>query len=311
MGSSTRASVPSLDVTDDVGIPTQASVRPRRPSLYRRLKLNVPVVASFGLLALIVVLAVAAPLLTPYGPNDLSLRDRLTPPLTTDASGSFRLMGTDALGRDITTRVLHGARFSLLIGLASVALGGTIGLILGLLAGYVGGFWEDLIMRAADLQIALPNMVLYLAILAVLGGGVIQVILILGFTGWVAYARVARGQVLALKQQEFVLAAQSLGATARRIVLRHITPNIFAPVIVIGSFDVAKNIVVAAALSFIGVGIPPAVPTWGGMLSEARDVLRLAWWPATLPGVSLMLLVLTVNLIGDWLRDLIDPRLDA
>ncbi len=276
----------------------------------RDLKLTAPVVFSFAMLLLIVVLALFAPLFTRYEPNQIELRDRLTPPLTVDASGDFRLMGTDGLGRDVWTRVLYGARLSLLIGLSTVMIGGTLGLVLGLLAGYNGGIWEDIIMRGADIQIALPSMVLYIAILSVLGGGLLQVILILGFTGWVNYARVARAQVLAMRNQEFVLAARSLGASRSRVLVKHITPNMLAPIIVIASFDVAKNIVVAAALSFIGVGIPPDVPTWGGMLSEARDVLRLAWWPATLPGVALMLLVLSVNLIGDWVRDLLDPRLD-
>ena len=277
----------------------------------RDLQLTVPVVVSFSLLLLIVVLAVFAPLFAAYGPNEIQLRDRLTPPLSIDASGDFRLMGTDGLGRDIWSRVLYGARLSLLIGLSTVLIGGTLGLVLGLMAGYSGGIWEDIIMRGADIQIALPSMVLYIAILSVLGGGLLQVILILGFTGWVNYARVARAQVLALRNQEFVLAARSLGASRSRVLVKHITPNMLAPIIVIASFDVAKNIVVAAALSFIGIGIPPDVPTWGGMLSEARDVLRLAWWPATLPGVALMLLVLSVNLIGDWVRDLLDPRLGA
>ncbi len=277
----------------------------------RDLQLTMPVVASFVLLLLIVVLAVFAPLFASYGPNEIQLRDRLTPPLSIDASGDFRLMGTDGLGRDIWSRVLYGARLSLLIGLSTVLIGGTLGLVLGLMAGYSGGIWEDIIMRGADIQIALPSMVLYIAILSVLGGGLLQVILILGFTGWVNYARVARAQVLALRNQEFVLAARSLGASRSRVLVKHITPNMLAPIIVIASFDVAKNIVVAAALSFIGIGIPPDVPTWGGMLSEARDVMRLAWWPATLPGVALMLLVLSVNLIGDWVRDLLDPRLGA
>ncbi len=296
-----------------VGAPRSGDGPRRNPWVvfYRRYKLTVPVVLSFAILLAIVIVALGAPTFATYDPHETSLRDRLTPPLTMDASDTFRLMGTDALGRDLATRIAYGARFSLLIGLASVMIGGTIGLVLGLLAGYAGGFWEDLIMRAADLQVALPSMVLYLAILAVLGGGMVQVILILGFTGWVMYARVARAQVLAVKNQEFVIAAESLGASPLRVLIQHITPNILAPVIVIGSFDVAKNIVVAAALSFIGVGIPPSVPTWGGMLSEARDVLRLAWWPATLPGTALMILVLAVNMIGDWLRDLFDPRIDA
>jgi peptide/nickel transport system permease protein len=275
----------------------------------RQLQLTGPVVFSFAMLLLIVALAVFAPLVTNFGPNEVQLRARLTPPMTVDATGEFRLLGTDGLGRDLWSRVLYGARLSLVIGLSTVLIGGSIGLVLGLLAGYVGGIWEDIIMRGADIQIALPSMVLYIAILSVMGGGLLQVILILGFTGWVNYARISRAQVLAMRNQEFVLAARSLGASRARVLFRHITPNMLAPIIVIASFDVAKNIVVAAALSFIGIGIPPDIPTWGGMLSEARDVMRLAWWPATLPGVALMLLVLSVNLIGDWIRDVLDPRL--
>src|SRR5690606_5658384 len=148
-----------------------------------------------------------------------------------------------------------------------------------------------------------------IAILSVAGGGLVNIILILGLTGWVNYARVTRGQVLALRNQEFVLSANALGMSRIRVLFRHITPNLLAPVVVIASFDVARNIIVEASLSFLGIGVPPSVPTWGAMLAEGREFLRLAWWPATLPGLALMLLVLAVNLLGDWVRDYLDPRL--
>jgi peptide/nickel transport system permease protein len=226
-----------------------------------------------------------------------------------DADGRLHPLGTGPLGRDIWARIVYGARISLLVGLSTVLIGGVLGVSLGLVTGYSGGFVDTAVMRMADVQLALPGMLLYIAVLSVLGGGLINIILILGITGWVSYARVVRGQVLALRSFEFVEAAKSIGAGPFRIMLRHILPNVIGPVIVIGSFAVARNIIVEASLSFLGVGVPPSVATWGSILAEARDYLRLAWWPATFPGAALMLVVLSINVLGDWLRDYLDPRL--
>jgi peptide/nickel transport system permease protein len=184
-----------------------------------------------------------------------------------------------------------------------------IGISLGLLGGYWGGLLDDVMMRVADVQLALPGMLLYIAVLAAFGGGLTNIIVILGVTGWVSYARLVRGQVLALRKTEFVDAARSVGANSARIMLRHLLPNVIGPVIVIASFSVARNIIAESSLSFLGVGVPASVPTWGSMLSEARDTLRQAWWPATFPGVALVLVVLAINAVGDWLRDYLDPRL--
>lgn len=270
-----------------------------------------PAAAFSGLIVIaFVVMAVFAPQLTGYGPNDVSLRDRLLPPGSIDSEGGLRALGTDGLGRDVWTRVVYGTRISLLIGIATVLIGGTLGLGLGLAAGYLGNRVEAVIMRIADIQLALPNLVLYVAILSVVNGSVLNIILILGLSGWVEYARVARAQILAVRDLDYVVASNALGASPGRTVLRHVLPNILAPIVVIASFDVARNIIIESSLSFIGIGVPLSVTTWGGMLSDGREYLRLAWWPATLPGFALMLLVLAVNLLGDWLRDQLDPRLD-
>jgi peptide/nickel transport system permease protein len=250
-----------------------------------------------------------APNITPYDPSRAMVQDRLKPPMSFDSAGNLHLLGTDTLGRDMLARVLFGARVSLLVGLSSVFIGGAIGIPLGLMGGYWGGLFDDVMMRVADVQLALPGMLVHIAVLAAFGGGLTNIIVILGVTGWVSYARLVRGQVMALRQTEFVEAAHCVGANSMRIMFRHLLPNVMGPVIVIASFSVARNIIAEASLSFLGVGVPASVPTWGSMLSEAREILRLAWWPATFPGLALVFVVLAINAIGDWLRDYLDPRL--
>ena len=182
-------------------------------------------------------------------------------------------------------------------------------MVVGLLAGYYGGTSDDIIMRLADIQLAFPNILLFIAILAVLGSGLGKVIGVLGFTSWVTYARVIRGEVLAIREREYIEAARAIGCTDWRIMRQHVLPNTFAPLFVIASFAVASAIVAEASLSFLGLGVPPAIPTWGGMLAASRDYLRDAWWPVTFPGIAIMLTVLSINSLGDWLRDYLDPRL--
>jgi peptide/nickel transport system permease protein len=275
----------------------------------RRLRFTWLAILGIVILICIVLVAGLAPHLTPFNPSRAVVQDRLQPPMSVDKDGNLHLLGTDTLGRDILVRTVYGARVSLLVGLSSVLIGGVIGITLGLLGGYWGGLLDDVMMRVADVQLALPGMLLYIAALAAFGGGLTNIIVILGVTGWVSYARLVRGQVLALRKTEFVDAARSVGANSARIMLRHLLPNVIGPVIVIASFSVARNIIAEASLSFLGVGVPASVPTWGSMLSEARDTLRQAWWPATFPGVALVLVVLAINAVGDWLRDYLDPRL--
>jgi peptide/nickel transport system permease protein len=279
--------------------------------LWRSLRHAYRAVAGIAILTVVVVMAVAAPVLAPADPTDMNILDRLKPPGFVDGEGHTHYLGTDQLGRDLLSRLIFGARISLLVGISAVLIGGVLGLGLGLIAGYYGRWPDDLIMRVAEIQLAFPSILLYIAVLAVLGPGLFNVIGILGFTGWVVYARVARGQVLSVREEEFVQAARSIGCRDVRVIVRHVLPNIFAAIIVIGSFAVASNIIAEASLSFLGLGVPPSIPAWGSMLAEAREYIRIAWWPVTFPGLAIMLTVLSINAIGDWLRDYLDPRLKS
>lgn len=268
--------------------------------------------AMFGLVVLVVVTvaAILAPQLAPYDPNDVAPVNRLKPPGLLGGDPRFPL-GTDGLGRDVLSRTLWGARVSLAVGFISVVISGFIGVTLGLLAGYYGKTLDDVIGRIADIQLAFPAILLYIAVLAVLGNGLWNVIMVLGVSRWVVYGRVIRGDALAVREKEFVQAAKTIGTPDHLILLRHILPNTFAPIIVIASFSVAATIITEASLSFLGLGVPPSIPTWGQMLSDGREVIRLAWWPATIPGLAIMLTVLGINTFGDWLRDFLDPRLNV
>jgi len=219
-------------------------------------------------------------------------------------------LGTDGLGRDVLSRLIYGARVSLLVGLTAVVIGGTLGTVLGMTAGYLGGRIDAFIMRLADIQLAFPFILLAIMFLIVLGPGVLNLILILGIGQWVTYARIARAQTLSQREKEYVEAASALGARAGSVLFKTILPNILAPLIVIASFNVASVILSEAALSFLGLGVPPTIPTWGGMLAESRDQLLAGrWWLAVYPGVAIALTVLSFNILGDWLRDFLDPRL--
>jgi peptide/nickel transport system permease protein len=262
--------------------------------------------AAVGLfvLALAVVAAVFAPWLAPHDPAAVSLVDRLLPPLS--ASHFF---GTDALGQDVLSRVIFGARISLLVGFCAVAISGAIGVSLGLLSGFFGGWVDAGIMRVSEIQLAFPTIILYVAVMAVVGPGLEKLIAVIGIVGWVQYARVERAMTLSLRELEYVQAARALGASNGWIMLRHILPNTLGPLTVVASFGLASTIVIEASLSFLGLGVPPSVASWGSMLSDGRDYLRAGWWVATFPGLALTLCVLAVNLLGDWLRDELDPLL--
>jgi peptide/nickel transport system permease protein len=267
-----------------------------------------------ALIGLVILLGVAASALfaaaiAPFDPIFQEITLRLKPPGWSPPGGRIYLLGTDHLGRDILSRLIFGARISLIIGLSAVTLAGTLGTLIGLVAGYRGGRVDDFCMRLTDTMLAMPFILLALAVIAVLGPSLRNIILVLGITSWVSYARVVRAEVLTLRTREFIAAAKALGGKASRIVFRHLLPNVLTPVIVIATLEVARMIILESALSFLGLGVQPPTPTWGGMLADGRAYLSTAWWLATFPGLSIMLTVLGINLLGDWLRDVLDPRL--
>ncbi len=288
----------------------QASSTSRRGSEFFRALMSSRK-ALCGVLVVIVILvcAIASPLLAPYDPSLQSLADRMLPPFASSPEGAFHLLGTDHLGRDMLSRLVYGSRISLVVGLSASLLAGTLGVLLGLVAGYFGGRTDDAIMRLSDVQLALPYILVAMAILAIVGSSLLNIILVLSGTQWVTYARVVRSSVLSVKEQEYVLAARTIGMSNARIIARHVLPNVFAPVIVIATFSVAQTIVAEAALSFLGLSVPPSVPSWGGMLADGRTYLAVAWWLVTIPGLAISLTVIGVNLLGDWLRDYLDPKL--
>jgi peptide/nickel transport system permease protein len=268
--------------------------------------------ALFGLIVVLLVVgtAVAAPLISPFDPIEQDLGDlRLKPPGFRDAAGHVHPLGTDHLGRDLLARVIYGARPALLVGFAAVAISGLIGMAAGLVSGYVGGRADDVLMRLADIQLAFPFILLAIAVIGILGPSLKTIIVVIGVSSWVVYARIVRAAVLTLREREFVQAAQALGSGDLRVVLRHILPNALTPWLVVATLDMARVIVIESALSFLGLGVQPPAPTWGGMLADGRVYISTAWWLATFPGLAILVTVLGINLFGDGLRDTLDPRL--
>lgn len=263
-----------------------------------------------GLLCLLVpvVFAATAQLIAPHDPTVIHLKDRLTPPAWSRAGSSTYLLGTDSLGRDVLSRMMYGAQISLLVGVTVVLCGGALGTLIGVLSGYFGGAVDSVLMRIADVFLAFPFLLLALAIMAILGPGLWKLIVALAVTSWVPYARVARAKILAVKQREFVQAAHAIGASSGHIMLRHMLPNTASSLIVLASFRVAAAIAGEATLSFLGLGVGPHTPSWGSMLSEGRVYITMCWWLATLPGLLIVLSVLGSNLIGDGMRDVLDPK---
>ena len=268
--------------------------------------------ALFGLVVVMVVVltAVGAPLVSPFDPIEQDLGDlRLKAPGFRDAGGRVHPLGTDHLGRDLLARVIHGARPALLVGFAAVVISGFIGMAAGLISGYFGGRTDDVLMRLADIQLAFPFILLAIAVIGVLGPSLKTIIIVIGVSSWVVYARIVRGAVLTLREREFVQAARALGGGDGRVLVRHILPNAFTPWLVVATLDMARVIVTESALSFLGLGVQPPTPTWGGMLADGRVYISTAWWLATFPGLAILVTVLGINLFGDGLRDTLDPRL--
>jgi peptide/nickel transport system permease protein len=275
------------------------------PSFARRS----PLVLVGGAILLVVVLAsVCAPLLTASDPIRPSFGQRLKAPWGLGGSAA-RPLGADNLGRDIYARLLYGGRISLVLATSAVVLATGAGVLVGLLAGYLGGRLDDLVMRIADVQLTFPVIMLAIAIVAVVGTSPFALVGVLALSGWVLHARTVRANVLTIRQLEYVDAAWALGASQMRVVFRHVLPNTLAPILVIASSQFATMVLLESGLSFLGMGVQPPQPSWGGMLAEGRDYLSNAWWLATVPGVAISLVVLGANLLGDGLRDLLDPQL--
>ena len=299
MASSIPASAPA-DAVLPAPLARPKARRHRTPGL---------VLLGVGFVALLLVMAAAAPLLAPQDPIRQSLRGRLSPPTWNGTDGKAHLLGTDHLGRDVLSRVIWGSRVSLVIGFAAVLVGGLLGSAAGLAAGFSRGRMDAIVMTLADAQLAFPFILLAIGIIAVLGPSFPTLILVVGLSGWVNYARVLRSQVLGLRSREFVDAIHGLGGSALRIVLRHILPNVLSSLVVIATLELARAIELEATLSFLGLGIQPPTPSWGGMVQEGREYLDSAWWISTFPGIVLMMTSIVVSRTGDWLRDVLDPTL--
>ncbi len=288
---------------DDAEVTAEAPERPlRRSSLLRRANGGV-FFAALVLLA-VLVCVVAPGLVAPGDPNSLDLTARVLGP-----GAPNHILGTDPLGRDVWRLIVDGARLSILIALAAVVISCAIGVTFGLVSGYFGGWLEVVIMRWTDIQLSFPFILLAILVLTLFGGGIPNLILVLAITGWTDYARVVRSQVLAGREQGYVQAARALGVGSARMLRYHILPSVASSIIVLATLNTSINILFEAALTFLGLGISPQTPTWGGMLSDGRVYLSTAWWIATFPGLAIMLTALAINIMGDWLRDALDPRL--
>ena len=265
-------------------------------------------VAGLVILLAFIGIAVLAPWVAPHDPATPNLLSRLSPPSWAGGESRF-LLGSDHLGRDILSRLIYGTRIALLVGFVGVVMAATIGISLGLAAGYYGGTVDTVIMRVVDTLIAIPNVILYLTVLGVFGPSFTVLVLVIGFINWTTFARVVRAEVLSVKQREFVEATRAIGLGTLRIVVRHVLPNVIAPIIVVATLNVATVIILEASLSFLGLGVQPPTVTWGRMLSDGRSYIATAWWLATFPGLFITLACLSLILIGDSLRDALDPRL--
>jgi peptide/nickel transport system permease protein len=267
-----------------------------------------PALVGTGVLATVALVAAAAPLLAPHDPAAQSLMLRLSPPLTSEG-GHLYVLGTDQLGRDVLSRLVFGARVSLAIGVAAVAGSALIGIVAGLLAGFVGGALDALVMRLVELRLAFPIVLLALVVVAYLGPTAGNILLVLTLTSWPIYARTIRTSVLAIRHLDYVVAAHAVGGSAMRVLWRHIFPNVINPSVVLVSFELARIIILEASLGFLGLGVQPPVPTWGNMLADGRDYLEQGWWVAAFPGLAILVTVGSVNFVGDAVRDRLDPRL--
>ncbi len=268
-----------------------------------------PVIPLTILAVMLIIPAIFANLISPHDPVDVNLRDRLMPPAWMDGGSWQYMLGTDRQGFDILSRIIHGARISLSISLLAIALGGGVGTVLGLLAAYRGGWVDNLIMRIVDIKLAFPSILLALVLVAVSGPGFQTVVLVIALLLWARFARMVRGEALAIKQQDFIARAQVAGASPMRIMVRHIFPNVVNTVVVLATLEVGHVIILESTLSFLGAGLVKPTPAWGLMVADGRALIVTAWWLFFFPTLAIVLTVLSMNLLGDWLRDRLDPKL--
>ena len=290
---------------------TQAPTVPAKLNLLRRARLRLrsyPLIPAFVLLVLLIFPAITADWLAPHDPVHGSVKDRRQPPVFFGGTWTYPL-GTDRIGRDILSRIMYGARVSLTISLVGIFVGGIIGASLGMLAGFFGGWIDTVIMRLVDISLALPAILLALVLAAATGPSFQTIIVVVAFVLWALYARQVRGEVLSIRERDFVARARVAGATRLRIMARHILPNVANTIIVLATLQVGSVIILEAALSFLGLGIPRPTPAWGIMVADGRQLIVSAWWISFFPGLAITLTVFSLNLLGDWLRDRLDPKL--
>src|SRR5262245_10905872 len=278
---------------------------PKRFLMGRRWFLLIPL----SIITVMITTAVLAEFLTPYSSTEISLANRLRPPFWEKGGSLSYPLGTDPMGRDLLTRMIYGARVSLVVAMLALLVGGGIGAALGLMAGYYGGRLDALVMRVADTTMAFPIILFAILFVVVLGGSMVTTVFAVALVLWARYARVIRGEVLSLRERDFVAQARVVGCSSMRIMLIHLFPNILNTLVVLLSLQVGWVIIVEASLSFLGAGMPPTTPTWGSMIAEGRDYIATAWWVSFFPGLAILATVLSFNLFGDWLRDTLDPKL--
>ena len=266
--------------------------------------------AAVLIILMFVIVALLAPVIAPYGPNKQNLIMRLKPPIWVEGSNAKHILGTDNLGRDILSRLIYGSQVSICIGILAAIFSGILGTVIGLVSGYYKSL-DKIFMRLADIQLAFPSILLALAIVSIIGGSFWNMVLVLSLSGWVNYARVIRSEVLSLREQEYVIAARTINVGPARLLFRHILPNILGSVMTIATFQIASAILTEASLTFLGIGIPVTTPTWGNMLQDGQLYVESAWWMSVFPGLCIALVVLSVNLIGDLMRDKTNPKLKA
>jgi len=279
--------------------------RVRRASIFRQMTFVLPA----AVLLLLILTAIFAPFLAPYSPTKIELTERLLPPAFVEGGSTAHILGTDSIGRDVLSRVIYGSRVSLSVSLVVILITASIGTVLGIAAGYLGGRTDAFLMRLTDISLAFPAILIAILMVTIIGPSFTTVVLAISILGWAPYARLIRGEALKLREADFVAQARIIGTSPMRIMIRHIFPNIINPLIIMVTLSVGFVILTEAILSYLGAGIPPPTPSWGNMVNDGRNLIDTAWWISFFPGLAIGLVVLAGNFLGDWLRDKLDPRL--